>query len=94
MFLSADLGHRLPHMLHDVEAFVDERMRRIGHVLDHGLDVRFPPVHDHGPDAFELLRRELLGIALKALVTGRRQLGGHARRPVGKCPMSTISPAS
>ena len=79
-------------MLHVVEKVVDDLMRRIGHVFDHGLDVRFPYVHDHGPDAFELLRRELLGITLKALVSGRRPLGGHARRPVGKCPKSTLSP--
>lgn len=34
MFLPADLVHRLTHMLHDVEAVVDDLVRRIGHVLD------------------------------------------------------------
>jgi len=36
-------------------------------VLDRGLEVRFTHVHGHGPDALELLRRELPVIVLEAL---------------------------
>jgi len=67
MFLPADLIHGLTHVLHDVKAVVDDFVRRIGHVLDRGLEVRFPHVHGHGPDTLELLRRELPVIVLEAL---------------------------
>lgn len=57
----------LTHMLHDVEAVVDDLVCRIGHALNCGLEVRFPHVHGHGLDAIELLCRELLVIIFEAL---------------------------
>lgn len=66
MFLTANIVYRLAHMLHDVEAVVDDLVCRIGYVLNCSLEVRFPHVHGHGLDALELLRRELLVIILEA----------------------------
>ena len=60
MFLPANLVYHLAHMLHDVEAVVDDLVCRIWYVLNCSLEVRFPHVHDHGLDALDLLRRELL----------------------------------
>ena len=39
MFLPADLVHGMAHVLHDVEAVVDDRVRRIEHMLDRSLEV-------------------------------------------------------
>ena len=66
MFLPTNLVYRLAHMLHDVEAVIDDLVCRIGYVLNCSLEVRFPHVHGHGLDALELLRRELLVIILQA----------------------------
>ena len=67
MLLPADLIHGLAHVLHDVEAVVDDLVRRIAYVFNRGLEVRFPHVQGHGSDALELLGRELLVIVLEAL---------------------------
>jgi len=36
MFLPADLVHGLAHVLHDVEAVMDDLVRRLGHSLQEG----------------------------------------------------------
>ena len=67
MLLPADLVHGLAHVLHDVETVVDDLARRLRHVLDRGLEVRFPHIHGHSPNPLELLRRELPVIVLETL---------------------------
>ena len=67
IFLPADLAHGLAHVLHDVEAVVNDLVRRPGHMFDRGHEVWFPHVHGHSPNALELLHCELPVIVLETL---------------------------